>query len=258
MHKIRPLRNAKLQEVPLKENKLHAFSSLFSLSIYPLDAVYTFIPKNACSTLRYSIAIANGFIDGYSNIEWIHSNNETFSSTQREIANAKYTFIVLRCPFTRVASSFLDFIVSGDFTFKDINEQRLSINFHEFLQIIKSQPREDRDQHWRNQSDFLHYETYDNYFSLESFSKAISTLMDKGLEVYDTREYIKHDISRLNRIDGDFSKIKELDLKKIKDDGYAPNYKSMFTKTEIELVEDIYSDDLSLYESHFGNKQLLF
>ena len=258
MHKIRPLRNAKLQEVPLKENKLHTFSSLFSLSIYPLDAVYTFIPKNACSTLRYSIAIANGFIDGYSNIEWIHSNNETFSSTQREIAQAKYTFTVLRCPFTRVASSFLDYIVSGEFTFKDFNEQKLSINFHEFLQIIKSQPREDRDQHWRNQSDFLHYEIYDNYFSLESFSEAISTLMDKGLAVHDTRKYIKHDISSLNRIDGDFSKIKEQDLKKIKDDGYAPNYKSMFTKTEIELVEDIYSDDLNLYESHFGNKRLLF
>ena len=258
MHKIRPLRNAKLQEVPLKENKLHAFSSLFSLSIYPLDAVYTFIPKNACSTLRYSIAIANGFIDGYSNIEWIHSNNETFSSTQREIANAKYTFIVLRCPFTRVASSFLDFIVSGDFTFKDINEQRLSINFHEFLLIIKSQARSDRDQHWRNQSDFLHYETYDNYFALESFPDAISALSQRGLTVHDTRKHIKHGISGLQRIDGNFSMVKEVELKKLKDDGFAPKYECMFTEKEIELVKDIYSDDLKLYESHFGKDKLLF
>lgn len=258
MHKIRRLRNAKLEEVPIKENKLHSFSALYSLSIYPLDGVYTFIPKNACSTLRYSIALANGFIDDISNIEWIHSNNETFSSTQREIAQAKYTFTVLRCPYTRVASSFLDYIVSGEFTFKDFSEQKLSINFHEFLLIIKSQPREDRDQHWRNQSDFLHYEVYDEYFSLETFSEAISTLNHKGLKVHDTRKYIKHDISSLKRIDGDFSKIKEVELKKIKDNGAAPNYRSMFTKAEIELVEDIYSDDLRLYKNHFGDENLLF
>ena len=258
MYKARRLKNAKIEEVPLKENRRHNFSALYSLSVYPLDAVYTFIPKNACSTLRFSIAIANGFIDGINDIEWIHSNNQTFVSTQREIAKAKYTFTILRCPFTRVASSFLDYIVDGDFTFKDLNENKLSINFFEFLQIIQSQAREDRDQHWRNQSDFLHYEIYDDYFSLESFSYAIKTLSDKGLDIKDTRKYIKHDISSLKRIDGDFSKIKEVELKKIKDDGFAPNYESMFTKAEIELVQDIYSDDLKLYKSHFGDEQLLF
>ena len=258
MHKIRPLRNAKLEELSIEDNKLYSFSSLYSLSIYPIDGVYTFIPKNACSTLRFSIALANGFIDDISNINWIHYNNKTLKSTQREIAQAKYTFTVLRCPFARVASSFLDYIVSGEFTFKDFSGQKLSINFHEFLVIIKSQPREDRDPHWRNQSDFLHYEVYDDYFSLESFSEAISTLMHKGLKVHDTRKYLKHDISSLKRIDGDFSKIKDVELKKIKDNGSAPNYKSLFTKEEIDLVEDIYSDDLKLYKNHFGDENLLF
>ena len=44
----------------------------------------------------------------------------------------------------------------------------------------------------------------------------------------------------------------------MKEEGSVPNYKSMFSKTEIELVEDIYKDDIDLYKSHFGEKNLLF
>ena len=111
MNSKRLLKNAELKagkyhHVPISQNDLFTFSSRYALSIYPIDAIYTFIPKNACSTLRYSIAIANGFLEDISEIEWIHSNNETFISTQREIALAKYTFVVLRCPYTRVASCF--------------------------------------------------------------------------------------------------------------------------------------------------------
>jgi len=254
----RRLKNAKKEFVPLNENIQNTFSSAYSLSIYPIDAVYTFIPKNACSTLRFSIAVANGFIDDLSEIEWIHSNNQTFISTQREIAKAKYTFTILRCPYTRVASSFLDLIVSGDLAFNDTNNQKLSINFYEFLLIIQSQSREERNIHWRNQTDFLHYEQYDDYFSLELFPQLISTLETKGLKIIDTRNVINHDLSSLKRIDGDFSKTKDEELRKIKYDGFAPKYKSMFGNSEIELVKEIYNDDIELYERHFGDNNLLF
>ena len=258
MTSIRRIKNAKLKNVPLSENDKYIFSSSYSLSIYPIDAVYTFIPKNACSTLRYSIAVANGFIDNLSEIDWIHSNNQTFISTPRELAKAKYTFIILRCPYTRVASCFLDLIVSGDLSFNDSNNQKLSINFYEFLLLIKSQSREERNIHWRNQSDFLHYERYDEYFSLESFPNAIKSLGNHGLNVYDTRTKLKHDLSALERIDGDFSKLKTDELKKMKDEGYLPNYKSMFGDKEIELINEMYKDDINLYKSHFGKNDLLF
>lgn len=258
MNKIRKLKNAKTEYVPLSENERHSFSSSFALSIYPINAICTYIPKNACSTIRYSIALANGFIDNLSDVDWIHSNNEAFISTQRDIAIANYTFTILRCPFTRVASAFLNKVLSGEFTFQDLNGQKLSINFHEFLLIIDSQPRIERDQHWRNQSDFLHYEQYDDYFSLESFSEAIDSLEHKGLKVQDTRKNIKHDISSLKRIDGDFSKIKEVELNKLKNDGYAPSYQSMFDEPEIDLVKKIYKDDIELYKKQFGDKSLLF
>ena len=79
-----------------------------------------------------------------------------------------------------------------------------------------------------------------------------------GLKVHDTRELIKHGISNLKAVDGDFSKMKAQQIKKMKAEGHAPNYKSMFSKVEIDLVNEIYKDDLNLYKSHFGENELLF
>jgi hypothetical protein len=135
---------------------------------------------------------------------------------------------------------------------------KLSGNFHDFLSVIKSQQRSERDQHWRNQSDFLHYERYDEYFSLESFSEAINSLGARGFTVHDTRVALKHDLKNIERIDGDFSKTKTDKLKKMREDGCAPSYKSMFSDVEIKLINDIYSDDINLYKSHFGDNCLLF
>jgi len=258
MINTRLLKNAKLEYCQVNQNKMHAFSSSHTLSIYPIGAVYTFIPKNACSSLRYSIAVANGFLDGVEDVKWIHKNNQTFVSTQREVCIANYTFVVLRCPFTRIASGFLNKLVDKTFNVNDAAGNRIDINFHDFLMVIKSQQRSEMNQHWRNQSDFLHYERYDEYFSLESFPNAIKSLGNHGLNVYDTRTKLKHDLSALERIDGDFSKLKTDELKKMKDEGCLPNYKSMFGDKEIELINEMYKDDINLYKSHFGKNDLLF
>ena len=108
MSDLRLLKNARLVNVPISQNDLYNFSSRYTLSIYPIDAICTFIPKKACSSLRYSISIANGFIKDLDDIKWIHSNNQTFIATQREIVRAKFTFVILRCPFRRAASCFID------------------------------------------------------------------------------------------------------------------------------------------------------
>ena len=254
----RLLKNARLKYSNVNENTLHNWSSNYALSIYPINAVYTFIPKNACSTLRFSIAIANGFIRDIKDIGWIHNNNGTFRASQRETSLASFTFVVLRCPYTRIASCFLDKVVDEVISFNDEMGNKISLNFHEFLLQVQSQKQSEREQHWRNQSDFLHYEKYDEYFSLELFSEAIASLEVHGLKVYDTRESIKHGLSSLKTVDGDFSKMKAVEIKKMKEEGSAPNYKSMFSKVEIDLVNEIYKDDMNLYKSHFGESELLF
>jgi hypothetical protein len=254
----RRLKNTKISNVRLSENEQYSFSLSHTLSIYSIDAICTFIPKNCCSSLRFSIAIENGFIDDINHIEWIHQNNQTFNASQREISQAKYTFVVLRCPYTRIASCYLDKVVDEKIDFKDNFGNKVSLNFHEFLQYIKSQNREIMEEHWRNQSDFLHYESYDDYFSLERFSEAIKSLNSKGFKVHDTRQALMHDISRFQKVDGDFSKSKGTQLKKMKKNGKLPSYKSMFSESEIKQVNDIYYDDIKLYKSLFGDEDLLF
>jgi len=258
MINTRLLRNARLEHSEVNTNNLYKWSSNFALSIYPINAVCTFIPKNACSTLRFSIAIANGFIRDIKDVRWIHNNNGAFRSSKREVSIANYTFVILRCPFTRIASCFLDKIVDEIISFNDEMGNKVNFNFFEFLLQVKSQEQGKREQHWRNQSDFLHYENYDEYFSLELFSDAITALGIRGFKVYDTRESINHGLSRLRSVDGDFSKVKALEIKKMKEEGYVPNYKSIFSKVEIDLVKEIYKDDIDLYKSHFGEDNLLF
>jgi hypothetical protein len=111
---LRRLRFPKRRHVALAKNAAHQFAARHALSIYGARAIYSFIPKNGCSTLRFSVACANGCIDGPSDIDWIHSNNLTFSATLHELVTAQYTFTVLRCPYSRLASVYLDKIVDGN------------------------------------------------------------------------------------------------------------------------------------------------
>jgi hypothetical protein len=258
MSKVRLLKNSRHEVKYLGNNELYTFSLKHSMSIYCLDAIYSFIPKNACSSLRFSIALANGFVKSIDDIRWIHKNNQTFMPSKRDLALAKFTFIILRCPFTRVASSFLNKIVDGKLNFNDREGRLLKVSFNEFLKIIKSQKRSERDEHWRNQSDFLHYDDYDEYYCVEALDEAIASLYEKGLQVIDTRDLLNHDLSKFERFDGDFPNTKQDKIKLIKDNGRVPSYKSLFSKTEIALVKDIYSDDIDLYKSKFGDKNLLF
>ena len=133
---MRLLRNARLTNFKLNENEQYNFSLNHMLEIYDLDAICTFIPKNACSTLRYSIAIANGFIQDVADIDWIHQNTQSFIHSKKNAARAKYTFVVLRCPFTRIASCFLDKVVNQiGVKFHDSKGEQLSINFMSFFPI---------------------------------------------------------------------------------------------------------------------------
>ena len=75
----RLLRYASADIWALSQNAAHQGAARYALSLYALDAVYSFIPKNACSTLRYSLALANGVLSGPEQFNWIHTNNPTFA-----------------------------------------------------------------------------------------------------------------------------------------------------------------------------------
>lgn len=272
----------------LFKNKGHQFAQRQALSLYDSDAIYSFIPKNACSTLRLSIALANGCIDDVSDFEWIHSNNETFGADLATLSKAKYTFTVLRCPYARLASVYLDKIVDFEFEasvlYRKVNGvevhngtsllERLqkkihnrkcqafinSLSFYDFIQLLKISSNRNSNPHWRPQIDFLVYKDYDSWFCVEDFSKAIVTLKHNiGLEVVDARNLTLHGISNLKKINNKrFSRATSLELRKTKRNGKCPAPSSLYDDELVETVSTLYQEDISLYKTIFGSGNLMF
>jgi hypothetical protein len=253
----RLLKNANKSYSSISENLNYNFSKNYCLSIYAIDAIYSFIPKNACSSIRFSVAVANGFLSDLNDIDWIHNNNTTFISTAREICRAKYTFVILRCPFRRLISTFFNKFVDKDFQLNDETGKPLDISFSDFVYEINSQNKESMNEHWRPQSDFLHYEVYDDYFCLENFTYAINRLSEKGLNVIDTRKYLKHDKSGFSTIVSDFSSTPISKLQKLKKNNNVPKEEKFYTKETYKIVSKIYEEDIELYIQKFGDKNIL-
>ena len=86
-------RFAKAENVLLAENKRHQIARYHAWSLYHHDAIYTFIPKNACTTLRFSVAVDNGFLDHGSDPAWLDNNNPTFSAAPGFSVTARYKLL---------------------------------------------------------------------------------------------------------------------------------------------------------------------
>ncbi|KGF72522.1 hypothetical protein DO97_08260 [Neosynechococcus sphagnicola sy1] len=250
----------------LNQNSKHKFAQSHALNIFGKEAIYSFIPKNACSTLRTTIAYANGCIRDKSDFNWIHKNNHTFSATLSELARAKYTFTILRCPFARLVSAYLDKIVSRDtvaWNYIDLHNRKIDIEditFDFFVRSMSKPNIRDGDIHWRPQIDFLVYEEYDDYFCLENFSKVETVLRDRiGIDIIDVRPLTSHTSYGFNLIDdNDFSNIKPFELLKYKLNRALPHPKNMYNDELIELTKKAYSDDISLYQSKIDRKTLMY
>jgi Sulfotransferase family len=243
----------------LSGNAAHQFALAHAMCIYQPAAIYSFIPKNACSTLRFSVALANGCVAGDADVNWIHENNETFMPTLAELARADYAFVVLRDPFRRVASCFLD---------KFVDKRPEAWRFHAlagyviepddltFRTFVDSIPQVLRqNEHWRPQSDFLIYDDYDDWFCVEDFGRAVETLRDKiGFAVKDTRHLLDHGMYRhqlINR-DGGFADMPVHDIADMKRRGELPAVESLFDDGIRAAVRSVYAEDFALYETRIG------
>ena len=155
----------------LRKNKQHCFAQNSSLNIYTSNSIYTYIPKNACSTMRASIAYANGCMSNPRNFNWIHQNNSTFIASLSDLIKADYTFVILRCPYARLASVFLDKIVSkfppAWIFYNQINRkiELDDITFTSFVNQLAIKPISDGNEHWKPQIDF----NSDDYVSKQVF-----------------------------------------------------------------------------------------
>lgn len=266
MIKPRTLRYSTDSYKSLCDNTTHNFAQDFALEIYQANSIYSFIPKNACSTMRLSIAKANGCIKSEDEYAWIHYNNDTFQASLRNLLTTDYSFVILRCPYKRLASCFLDKIVDknvniwGLFYESKCTIDTNNISFHDFVTMLKDEDYLYRDIHWRPQIDFLVYDEYDEYFDTDNFKPAADILNKKiGLEVLDARKYTKHGNDQYTMItEGDFSKVSNFEIAKLRNNNELPEKKLLFTPEIIDIIKEIYADDIKLYSEKFGKENLLF
>ena len=181
----------------IEKNAEHLFAKQHTLVHLKSNSVCTWIPKVGCTNMRYSIPLANGAISTPEDIEWVHNNNNSFAADNKELLKADYTFVVLRNPFRRLVSFYLDKMCHEDphesdksySVAKELFKSSESTSFLDFVKTLWREPELiDADIHVKRQIDFLIYNKYDDYFSLENYEEAVDKIYQKsGLKVVDTR-----------------------------------------------------------------------
>jgi len=260
----RLLRYARAELVPLARNSAHGAAADQALVHYPTGAVYSFIPKNACSTLRYSFALANGCIAGPEDWVWIHPNNGTFRASLRELVTAPYTFTVLRCPYARLASVFLDKIVGRTPEFWGLYRRMADgldpeeTTFRDFVTALERPGELAANIHWRPQAELLVYERYDDVFALERFGDAVGRLAARGIAVADARALTGHGTGHLTAETGDFADTPLHALTEMRRAGRVPAHAALYDMGLIARVRALFEADMTLYQTLCGAGDMLF
>jgi hypothetical protein len=249
----------------LNQNTYHKFAMNHSMMLYEANALYSFIPKNACSTMRLSVAKANGCIDSIEQGHWIHANNGTFNATLGEAIKADYTFTILRCPFYRLASVFIDKFVAKELSawqFRSRLGETIELDnltFREFVTFLTKPGILKMNIHWRPQIDFMIYEKYSDYFSVENFKYAVSALKTNiNLDVIDARKLTNHGTDGFAAVyDKLYADVAAFDIAVMKQEGKCPSYESMYDNELYQVVSRLYHDDIQLYTEMCNVEHLL-
>lgn len=260
------LRFARTDIVRLSTNTAHGFAAQHALVHYPSGAIYSFIPKNACSTLRYSLALANHCIAGPEDWTWIHANNGTFTAHLPDLVKAPFSFVIVRCPYARLASVFLDKIVDKTPELWQLYRATRdgftpdSLTFRDFVTLLADKDHLHANIHWRPQVDFLVYERYTHVFALEDFGRAIDTLEHSiGLSVQDARKLTNHGTDAVTLVhSGAFADMPLSELAQMKAQGTLPTHALLYDAPLVQQVAELYTDDIAFYAEHMPADGLTF
>lgn len=251
--------------LPLARNPQHGLAHDHAVSIFGGDAVYSMIPKNACSTLRLSIALHNGVIGDARDWHWIHQNNATFRPELRQLMGATYTFAVLRCPYARLVSCFLDKFVSRSpeaWAYRAMldDEPNLArLSFRAFCAALASPRVKHGNIHWRPQVDFLVYRDYDDLFCVEDMGALEAALLSRlELALVDARPLVRHDASHYQMLppSKSFADTEVWQIEGIMMSGLRPHPQSFYDDDLRALVEAAYVEDFRLYRMAFAGRGL--
>jgi hypothetical protein len=237
------------------------FAMRYALCYYKKRAIFTFIPKNACSTLRLSLALANGIIDNVSQHGFIHRNNHLFSATIREVSECDFSFAILRSPYRRLTSVFIDKFLSKDPLCEKLvgvprNDKAFgSYTFKKFIiAICNDNKLLLSDPHWLPQANFLLFEKYTQVFRVEDMnycSRMIKRLV--GIDMIDARPLTNHGTDLLKHQAVKNACNMSIDeLIAMKKRGIVPDAASFYGHEMNEFVRSAYEEDFCHYENMFG------
>ena len=242
----------------IEKNEDHLFAKQHTLVHLKSNSVCTWIPKVGCTNMRYSIPLANGAISTQADIEWVHNNNNSFTADNKELLAANYTFVVIRNPFKRLVSFYLDKLCHEDphesdksySVAKELFKASDSTSFLDFVNTLWQEPELiNADIHVKRQTDFLIYNKYDDYFSLENYEQAIEKIFNTtGLKVIDTRGMgsgnTTHKLIESEDINYTTTASEIGRLMKI---GKKPNIKNMYSDEICKMVSVLLLPDILLY-----------
>jgi len=158
-----------------------------------------------------------------------------------------------------VASAFLDKIVGNQIDIWALlpiyatDEKAETLSFKRFVGKLKNRGPLKSNIHWRPQSDFLVYSEYSDYFALEDFENAVSTLKRKlDFDVHETRHLYQHGSDGFERLEGDYSKSPAHKLAQLRREGKIPLYASLYTPEIFDWVSQIFAEYIELYKEKIG------
>ena len=245
-------------DISIDKNEDHLFAKQHTLIHLKSNSVCTWIPKVGCTNMRYSIPLANGAISTADDIEWVHNNNNSFTADNKELLKANYTFVVLRNPYKRLLSFFLDKLCHKDPHKSDrsysVAQERFKANestsFKDFVETLWQEPELlNSDIHVRRQTDFLIYNEYDDYFCLENYTQVVEKVFKMaGLKIVDTRGMGSGNTTHkhVETSDIDYT-TKSSDIGKLLKMGKKPNPINMYSDELCRKVGVLFQPDIALY-----------
>ncbi len=226
------------------------------LLFYPsLSILYTYIPKNGCSTLKYTLGVNSGVIQEKQNP---HQTEHLFRYANKMNFFPKdcENIICFRHPFERILSAYLDKFarVSPEPealpVIEKVNQLTKaptlgnSISFIEFIRFLNTTPNRELDAHWRPQIDFIFFEDYTKIFLLESLYKEWPEHF-KDIPLLDFKVHstsIKYDTDKKNyHINGEQLAIDAVNK------GF-PCINSFISDEIMAIFEKRFSDDIKIYK----------
>ena len=232
--------------------------ALRHLYVYPrLRLAYTYIPKNACTSLKRTFGRAQGWL-GPDSPSAHEMRRQWWLSGLARYPRAEERIVVVRDPFDRVLSAYLNKFIRARDT---VAEQAIAaglgeslspgatrddVTFADFVAYLARTPSHRLDEHWRPQHDFL-IGSYTRHLRFEHLGEDSAFLAHQGLVVDEARG---HSTSKVqadvgpgwgHRTAGEIGRLRR--RREV-----LPSRESMYDERLHAMITERFAEDLVLFE----------